>query len=190
MTILVTYATRGNSTAEIAQEIGQTLRQQGINVDIRPMTEVRDISAYEAIVAGSAIRQEKWLPEAMQFIETHHHVLRQKPVATFLVCMALATDDPTKYQKAQKQASDWARPVSNLVQPVTEGMFAGVLDASKIRELHFRIAIHLLILLGFFSEGDYRDWDAIRQWTNTLPEQLLGQALVATNSRETITTTI
>jgi len=176
--ILVTYASRSGSTAGIAEAIGHTLTELGHAVDVRPMTEVHDTSDYVAIVAGSAVRQEKWLPEAVNFMETHQHDLRQKPVATFLVCMALATDDPDRYNKGLASASTWMQPVRELVQPVSEGMFAGVLDISKVRELPFRIVMRGLVLLGFWSEGDYRDWDKIEQWAITLPKQLVQPATV------------
>lgn len=62
--ILVTYASRAGFTAEVAQAIGKTLRENGLGVDVFPMQEVANLSAYRAVVAGSTIRAAKWLPEA------------------------------------------------------------------------------------------------------------------------------
>lgn len=175
MTILVTYASRSGSTAEIAEAIGETLTQQGLSVDVRPMTQVTSVAQYQAVVAGSAVRQQAWLPEAMQFLETHQRELVRKPVATFLVCMALATKNPTRYQNGLRAASAWMAPARRLVNPVTEGYFAGVLEMKKIKELHFRIVLGAMVRLGLFPEGDHRDWDAIDRWANTLPAKLLTQ---------------
>lgn len=69
--VLVTYASRSGSTAEIAEEIGNTLQQNGMSVDVLPIIEVDNILPYNAIVVGSAIRQEHWLPEAMNFMQKH-----------------------------------------------------------------------------------------------------------------------
>lgn len=171
MTILITYASRSGSTAEIAEAIGETLTQQGLSVDVRPMTEVMEVAPYQAIIAGSAVRQQKWLPEALQFLTAHQKELVQKPVATFEVCMALATKNPTRYQQGVQAASAWMAPARNLVNPVSEGYFAGVLDLKKIKELHFRIALGLMVRLGLFPEGDHRDWEAIRIWARALPTQ-------------------
>ena len=88
--ILVTYATRTGSTAGIAEAIGQTLAADGTQVDVRPLTEVSDLTPYRAVVAGSAIQNKQWLPEAMQFVQTHRSDLAQRPFAAFLVCMTLA----------------------------------------------------------------------------------------------------
>ena len=88
--ILVTYASRSGSTAEIASAIGKSLCAGGTPVDVLSMQEVQDISGYQAVVAGSAIRNRAWLPEAVQFIETHRAELSKKPFATFTVCITLA----------------------------------------------------------------------------------------------------
>ena len=183
MTILVTFASRSGSTVGIAEAIGETLRKQGIAVDVRTMSEVEEVSTYQAVVLGSAIRQEKWLPEAMQFIQKHQVDLKQKPVATFLVCMALATKDTTRYESGLQSAKSWMRPVREIVNPVNEGYFAGALNLSKIKELHFRIVLSALVMLGLFPQGDHRDWDAINQWADGLPAQLFhvstGQPMLA-----------
>lgn len=173
MTILVTFASRSGSTVGIAEAIGKVLKQHGIAVDVRPMSEVENVKGYQAIVLGSAIRQEKWLPEAMQFIHKHQVELEHKPVATFLVCMALATNNATRYASGLQSAKEWMRPVRELVQPMSEGYFAGALNLSKIKELHFRIVLSVLVMLGLFPTGDHRDWDAINQWADGLPAQLL-----------------
>ncbi|MEQ8673424.1 MAG: flavodoxin domain-containing protein [Aggregatilineales bacterium] len=175
MTILLTYASRSGSTAEIAEAIGGTFTEHDISVDARPMTEVTGVAQYQAVVAGSAVRQQQWLPEAMQFLETHQRELVRKPVATFLVCMALATKNPTRYQNGLRAASAWMAPARQLVNPVSEGYFAGVLELKKIKELRFRIALGAMVRLGLFPEGDHRDWDAIDNWANTLPAKLMTQ---------------
>ena len=68
--ILVTYATRTGSTIGVVEAIGQTLAESGVEVEVRPMQEVTDLSPYQAVVAGSAIQGKQWLPEAMRFLDT------------------------------------------------------------------------------------------------------------------------
>lgn len=88
--ILVTYASWIGSTASVAEAIGQTLMDNGAQVEVRRMEDVTDLTPYDAVVAGSAIRGKQWLPEAMQFMQAHQAALRQKPFTAFLVCMTLA----------------------------------------------------------------------------------------------------
>jgi menaquinone-dependent protoporphyrinogen oxidase len=168
--ILVAYASRTGSTMGVAQAIGETLAQSGMQVDVRPMDEITDLSAYQAIVAGSAIRGRAWLPEAMQFMHKHQAPLSQKPFAAFLVCMTLAMPNAEKYRPA---VADFLQPVRSLVRPVSEGLFAGMLDISKVSSLRDRLMFRLSVLLGVWSEGDHRDWDAIQSWAESLKPRLI-----------------
>ncbi len=168
--ILVTYASRCGSTAGVAEEIGKTLREGGAQVDVRPMQDVTDLTPYRAVVAGSAIRDKQWLPEAMQFVRAHRGTLAQKPFAAFLVCMTLGMPNGAKYRPF---VADFLQPVRALVRPVSEGLFAGVLDTRKIESLRDRLAFRLSVLFGVWTEGDHRDWTAVRAWAAGL-KPLLG----------------
>ena len=163
--ILVTYASRFGSTAGVAEAIGKTLAESGAQVDVFPMREVKDLSAYQAVVAGSAINAGAWLPEAMQFMQTHRAELNQKPFASFLVCMTLAMRNADQYRG---HVADWLTPVRALVRPVSEGLFAGGLDIAKIPSFSDRLKFRLSVLFGVWKEGDHRDWNAIRAWTENL----------------------
>ena len=163
--ILVTFASRAGSTAGVAQAIADALVESGAEVDVYPMQEVRDIAPYRAVVAGSAIQGKQWLPEAMQFIRTFQTQLARKPFAVFAVCMTLAMRNGEKYRP---QVAEWLMPVRTLVRPVSEGLFAGALDISKIPSFGDRLKFRLSVVFGVWSEGDHRDWDAIREWASGL----------------------
>jgi len=81
--ILVTYASRTGSTAGVAEVIGQTLSNPETRVDIFPITEVKDLSPYNAVVAGSAIQGGEWLPEALDFVREHRSEFSRIPFAAF-----------------------------------------------------------------------------------------------------------
>jgi len=162
--ILVTYASRNGSTAGVAEAIGKTLAEGGAQVEVRPMTEVKDLTPYQAVVVGSAIQNRMWLPEAMQFVQTHQAALKQKPVAAFLVCMTMAM----KNEQFRQGVAEWLAPMRALIKPVREGYFAGVLDISKVPSFSDRLKFRLSVLFGVWTEGDHRDWDAIRAWASEL----------------------
>lgn len=167
--ILVTYASRTGSTAGVARAIGKTLTESGAQVEVRPMKDVQDLAPYRAVVAGSAIQGKRWLPEAIQFIQTHRTTLAQKPFAAFLVCMTLAISNDTY----REHVTDFLQPVRTLVKPVSEGLFAGVLDISKVPSFRDRLMFRLSVILGVWSEGDHRDWNAIRAWADSIRPLLL-----------------
>ena len=157
--ILVTYATRAGSTCGVAEAIGKTLAEGGAVVDVLPMQEANDLSPYRAVVAGSAIQNKQWLPEAMQFIRVHQAELSRKPFAAFLVCMTLAMRNGENYRPF---VAEFLAPVRALVRPLSEGLFAGVLDIGKIPSWSDRLKFRLSVLFGVWTEGDHRDWNAIR----------------------------
>jgi menaquinone-dependent protoporphyrinogen oxidase len=168
--ILVAYATRLGATRGVAEAIGKTLAEGSVLVDVLPMQEVKDLSPCRAVVAGSAIQRGKWLPEAMQFMQTHQSALAQKPFAAFLVCMTLSMRDGDKYRP---NVATWLEPVRALVKPVSEGLFAGSLDVSKVPTFSDRLKFRISVLFGVWTEGDHRDWNAIRTWTESLRPLLL-----------------
>jgi menaquinone-dependent protoporphyrinogen oxidase len=163
--ILVTYASRAGSTAGVAEAIGKTLSECGAQVDVLPMNDVKDLSLYQAIVVGSAIRKSKWLPEATQFIQTHRSTLAQKPFAMFTVCITLAMSNSEQYRSA---VAGWVAPVRALVKPLSEGLFAGMFDFSKLPFNWDTLKLRATVALGVFPRGDRRDWNAIRLWANSL----------------------
>jgi menaquinone-dependent protoporphyrinogen oxidase len=167
--ILVTYATRTGSTVGVADAIGKTLAEGGAQVDVLPMQAVNDLAAYQAVVGGSAIQNKHWLPEAMQFIQTHQAELARKPFAAFLVCMTLAMRNGESYRP---YVAEFLAPVRARVKPISEGLFAGALDIRKIPSLSDRLKFRLSVLFGVWTEGDHRDWSAIRSWAESLRPRL------------------
>jgi len=168
--ILVTYASRAGSTAGVAEAIAETLAEGGTQVDVCPMQEVTDLAPYRAVVAGSAIRGGKWLPEALRFVRTHQAALAQRPFAAFMVCITLSMKNADQYRQGLEE---WMQPVRALVRPVSEGFFAGALDFGKLPLTLNTLLMRLPVLFGLWTKGDHRDWEAIRAWAESIRPLLL-----------------
>ena len=162
--ILVVYASKCGSTGEVAEAIGRTLCTNGTTVDVQLAQNVIDVSPYQAVVVGSAIRMGQWLPEAVKFVETHQEPLSQVPVAYFSVCMTLQDDT----DENRREAAGYIDPMRDIVQPVNTGAFAGAMDYAKL-SLPFRFIIKAMKV----PEGDFRDWNAIRAWATHARPMLL-----------------
>jgi menaquinone-dependent protoporphyrinogen oxidase len=167
--VLVTFATRAGATAGVAEAIGQTLAERGLLVDVRRMLDVHDLSSYQAVVAGSAIRGGSWLSEALDFVRNHQAELKSKPFAAFMVCITLAMKNGENYRAG---IANWMKPVRDLVPTVSEGLFAGMLDFSKLPLNMDTLRLRATVAAGVFPKGDHRDWEAIRQWAESLPPLL------------------
>ncbi len=161
--ILVTYASQSGSTGGVAEAIGKTLAEGGAHVDVRPVQAVTSLDGYTAVVLGSAIHSGKWLPEAINFLQSNQSHLRQLPTAFFLVCMMAAADT----EMNRSAIAQWLAEEQALVRPVALGRFAGALFPNKY---FFTTTICLRIFLAYLKlpGGDYRNWDAIRAWSKTI----------------------
>jgi menaquinone-dependent protoporphyrinogen oxidase len=158
--ILVAYASKCGSTGEVAQAIGQTLAKTGAAVDVKPIGKVNNLSDYQGVVVGSAIRAGRWLPEAVTFAKTNQPALSRMPTAYFTVCMSLYQDTEEKRRKADA----YLDPVRQIVKPIAAASFAGKMDYSKLALID-RLIITQAIKT---PEGDFRNWQAIQAWAQTL----------------------
>ncbi len=168
--ILVVYASRSGYTAGIAEAIGKTLSAHSIPADVRPVSDFLGPSAaslkdYRAVVAGSAIQGQKWLPEAMQFLEANRAALAQKPFAAFMVCISLSMRGADTYRAG---IAEWLAPVRAQVRTISEACFAGGLDFSKMPLTFNALLMRLPVLFGLWKTGDHRDWQAVNAWAESL----------------------
>ncbi len=154
--ILVAYASKVGSTGDVALAIGKTLSLNGAFVDVYPIDQVTNIDNYQAVVVGSAIRTGRWIPSATNFVENHKSYLRQVPTAFFTCCMTLHEET----EENRQTALDYMTPVSNIVEPVAIGAFAGKMDYTKLSFLD-----QTIIKLVGVPEGDFRNWEQIKNWT-------------------------
>lgn len=167
--ILVAYATAAGSTGEVAEAVGKALRESGATVDVRRAKEVTDVSSYGAVILGTGVRAGRTYAEAASFLGTHQASLSAMPVACFAVCLTMKEDTEQNCRQAGGYL-DALFEQTPTVKPVAKGLFAGRVDYATLPLLL------KLILKWFIKEpgGDYRDWDAIREWAVGVRPALMG----------------
>ena len=165
--VLVTYATRMESTSEVAEVIGMILREQDVLADVLAVDEVTDFSAYKAAIIGSAVRNSAWLPEAVEFIKTHYERLQSIPVVYFTVCMTMRDDT----DQSRRTVESYVQPVLKTfpeIKPLDMGFFGGMFDGREFPRL-----MRWIIQSLNFPTGDFRDWEAVHHWTKDVYPRLL-----------------
>lgn len=155
---LVTYGSWCGSTAEVALEIGNALAADGAEVDVLPVSEAIDLGQYRAVVLGTAIRRGQCKGEVIEFSQRNKQALRSVPVALFSVGAQLHEDTPEN----RAIAESFVTPLRELVRPISVATLAGALD-------HGRVSLPGKLVARALPQGDWRDWDAIRAWADTLP---------------------
>ena len=84
--ILVAYATMAGSTVEVAQVVGEEIAKSGYQVDILPISEVKDLHGYDGVVVGGPMIMG-WHRDALRFIKKHREEFQQIPLAGFAMGM-------------------------------------------------------------------------------------------------------
>jgi len=163
--VLVAYSSKAGSTSEVAKAIGEVLSKSGADVTVEQIKNVKDVSAYQAIVVGSLIRMGRWVPEAKNFVEKNKAVLEKVPTAFFTTCLTLKDDT----DEARAKVAGYVEPVLQIVKPVENGLFGGKMDTSKLSFLD-KLIIEKMIKA---TNGDYRKWDEINAWAGKLPALML-----------------
>lgn len=158
---LVAYASKCGSTAEIAKNIAGVLVESGRQVDLLPAADVTDLSGYDLVVLGSAIRMSKWMPAASDFVSRFQQDLVNKSTAFFTACLTLRDDTPATRQ----EVTAYLQPVRDIFQPDYEAFFAGRLDYGRLSLVEGALMKYAIKA----PEGDFRDWQKIRAWAEDLP---------------------
>lgn len=162
--VLVAYATRYGSTQEVAEAVAATLRERGLEVDIRSAREVGTVDRYGAVVLGAALYMGHWHKDALRFLSRYREALTERPVAVF--ALGPMHDDEKEWQGAREQINKelakfpWLRPVALEV-------LGGKFDPAKLT-----FPWNLVPFLRRLPAGDVRDWTAIRAWASNLAERL------------------
>lgn len=165
---LVTYATKYGSTREVAEAIGATLLEQGVEVDVKPVSEVRAFDGYAAVVFGSPYYIGKMLKDAREFLDTHRDALAQLPVAVFALGPVSADED---LAEAEQQLDETLSKLEWLT-PRAKTMFVGKYDPDELRGLDKLLPKMKATPLYGVTARDDRDWEAIRAWAESLPAVL------------------
>ncbi len=171
--VLVAYASAMGSTVGVAAEIGKTLAAHNFSVDVKPIQEKPQLDGYQAVLIGSAVQGGHWLSEAVEFVKTNRQRLGRVPVALFCVHIQNLGNDETSRQKRLAYLNEvrpLISPVADGRKATIEGYFAGRFD---------RRGAALLLpgwLARFVPPLDFRNWNAIRAWTESISPLLLQPA--------------
>jgi len=161
--ILITYATRTGSTAEVAEAISQVLVVRGFIVDVKPVKDNPSLVGYSAVIIGSATRMGSWLTEAVEFVKNNQAALNYIPTAIFTVHMLNRDDD----EASSTARHEYTNAVRQLITPESEAFFAGKLDFEKLSFVD-RVITKMVAGETGPKVGDFRDWDEINNWSRTI----------------------
>lgn len=165
--VLVVYSSKSGSTAGIAGWIGEALRDEGLEADVAPADEVRDVTPYDAVVLGSALYFGLWRPDARRFARRHKRQLARVPVWLF-------SSGPldTSAMEGQAATAPQAARIARRLGAEEHRTFGGRLAAGARGVIAGQ-------MLGEDMGGDFRDREAVREWGRDIASRLRsGQELL------------
>jgi menaquinone-dependent protoporphyrinogen oxidase len=163
--VLVAYASKYGATREIAEKIGEVIKEAGLGVDVLPAERVADVAAYRAVVLGSAVYIGGWRKAAARFLKANEKALAEKPVWLF-------SSGPTGRGDPVELVKGWRfpkglQPVADRVQPREIVVFQGAAFPEKLGAIGRWMMKNVKAPLG-----DFRDWDAISVWAGGIAAAL------------------
>ncbi len=163
--VLVAYATKHGATAEIAERIGEVLREAGLATTVMNVKKVKDLTPYGTVILGSAVYIGSWRKEAVRFLENNEQALASRDVWLF-------SSGPTGEGDPVELMQGWRyppalQPVLDRIQPHDIALFHGDLGMDRLNFIEKAMIKNVKA-----PTGDFRDWDLITTWALTVAEAL------------------
>jgi len=188
--ILVAYATMAGSTAEVAQAVGEEITKTGLEVDVKPINDVRNLEGYDGVVVGAPMIMG-WHRDAKRFLKRHREEFKRIPLAVFVLAMSLTQTGETSvdgvpvfvdenlpkppqkmgslnFWERYARLSNYLRPILSATRPakpVSIGVFGGRLEYGRLK--WWAVLFAMLIIRA--PAGERRNWPIIRSWAADLP---------------------
>jgi menaquinone-dependent protoporphyrinogen oxidase len=188
--ILVAYATMTGSTAEVAQAVAEEIARSGLQVEVLPLDQVKDLQPYAAVVVGAPMIMG-WHRSAHGFLKKHRASFRRTPLAIFVTAMSLTATGETSvggvpvcldenlpkppakagslsFRERYARLSNYLQPILKATRPekpVSIGVFGGRLDYGRLKWW----AVLFAMVIVRAPAGERRNWPAIRSWAAALP---------------------
>ena len=164
--IIVAYASIHGSTQEVAECIAETIREQGVIVDLQPASKVKTLEGYQGVILGSALYIGHMNKHALNFLSRFKNMISNGiPIAIFAGGPLKLEDDPQEIQGMLYQ--DLAK--YPWLKPVSVELIGGKFDPSR----GVKFPWNLLPAVKNMEASDIRDWNAIKKWAVNVSEQLL-----------------
>ena len=160
MKILVSAASKHGATTEIADQIGETLRERGFDATVELPDRVGPLDGFGAVVLGSGVYAGHWLKDAKNLAD---RIAACDPVPRVWLFSSGPLGDPPKPDEDPVDVA----AIVEAVPPVEHRIFAGRIDK---KELGFGERAIMIAVRA--ADGDFRDWEEIAGWANEIADAL------------------
>jgi menaquinone-dependent protoporphyrinogen oxidase len=143
-TVLITYASHRERTADVASAIGEHLMLRGYEVDVRAISSAPDARLYGAVLVGSTLHLGHWDRHAVAYLKHQAADLAERPTWLFQC-------------ESREPAPDVAHTATS----------------HAVHQLCFGIGIQDPMIFSCHApSGDFRDWDDVSSWADEVANRL------------------
>jgi len=162
--VLVVYGTGTGCTTGVAEQIGKSLTDRGVTVDVVAAKDAPAPTGYDAVFVGSGVRAGNWHGPVKEWVGANAAALKEVPVAFFTACLTMATE-PGKAGEVRAYTDELIRTTG--VKPVDVGLFAGWNEPKR-----FSFVERTILKMMGAPVGDFRDFATIGSWALATVDKL------------------
>ena len=162
MRILMVVGSRHGATQEIGDVIAEVLVGAGHDVVRLDPDDFVNTVGFDAVVLGSAIYYGRWVPAVRELVERHAGTLSNVPLWVFW-------SGPLGTRGVPRGSVEGMDELLDRLRPRGFREFDGRLDRGELG-LRERAGVSLVGA----DEGDYRDFEEIREWAGQISRELTG----------------
>lgn len=170
--ILIAYATRSGSTGDVAEQIGASMREAGLDAEVQPVQKVQSITGKAAIILGTPLYFGQFPSNFRKFLIRHRQALDS--LSPWCFVLGPVRRDPVDFDAARNQA---VRQFERFpwLHPAEVHVFGGCWSLDRM-PFPFTLVRHLPVEN---TGDDIRDWVAVQNWAHGIVQQMEPQAPIA-----------
>src|SRR6185503_2258163 len=169
--VLIAYCTRSGSTAEVAQAVGQTIREAGVAVQVKAIGEIDAILPGTAIVLGTALYMGRVPKEFHEFITRFEEDLAK--VKPWIFVRGPTERERKRFAAAEEQVRKEIGKHRSL-HPADMRVLGGKFDPAHVN-LPFPMSLIMKLPVNPLKKlplSDIRDWNWIQRWAQAIAEEI------------------
>lgn len=174
--ILLAYHSGEGQAAKVAERIADSLRDEGLTVEVHDAVDAPAPIGFDAVVLGDSIHLAHHSRALRKYAKAHAEAINSRPSAVFQVSMTSADHDEEHDHAANKYVADLIHESG--ISPDVVGLFAGAVAYTRYGWITKRVMRSIAEAEGRSTDTttdvEYTDWDAVDHFAGDVARLVAG----------------